>query len=94
VVHCDVSSAADRAEPEIREVTAAQLKQKIASMEENMEQLKAHEAEVDAHPNMQVSLTDINARSMMKAGGRFTSGCTRLPAPYREAPAVYFAAAI
>jgi transposase len=61
--------AADREEPEIREVTAAQLKQKIASMEAKMEELQAHEAKVAAHPDSQVSLTDPDARSMMKAGG-------------------------
>jgi len=61
--------AADREEPEIREITAAELKQKIASMEAKMEELKAHEAEVAAHPDKQVSLTDPDARSMMKAGG-------------------------
>ena len=64
--------AVDREEPEIREVTAAQLKQKIASMEAKMEALKAHEAEVEAHPDSQVSLTDPDARSMMKAGGGST----------------------
>ena len=37
-----------------------------------MEQLKAHEAEVEAHPDSQVSLTDPDARSMMKAGGGST----------------------
>jgi len=60
---------ADQEEPEIREVTAAELKQKIASMEAKMEELKQHEAEVEAHPDKQVSLTDPDARSMMKAGG-------------------------
>ena len=64
--------AADREAPEIREVTAAELKQKIASMEAKMEQLKVHEAEVEAHPDNQVSLTDPDARSMMKAGGGST----------------------
>ena len=64
--------AVDREEPEIREVTAAQLKQKIASMEAKMEELKRHEAEVEAHPDSQVSLTDPDARSMMKAGGGST----------------------
>ncbi len=64
--------AADREEPEIREVNAAELKQKIASMEAKMEQLKAYEAEVEAHPDSQVSLTDPDARSMMKAGGGST----------------------
>jgi len=61
--------AADQEAPEIREVTAEELKQKIASMEAKMEQLKVHEAEVEAHPDSQVSLTDPDARSMMKAGG-------------------------
>ncbi len=61
--------AVDREEPEIREVTAAELKQKIASMEAKMEQLKAHESAVESHPDSQVSLTDPDARSMMKAGG-------------------------
>ncbi len=65
---------ADQDEPEIREVTAAELKQKIASMEAKMEELKGYEAEVDAHPDQQVSLTDPDSRSMMKAGGGSTVG--------------------
>ena len=64
--------AVDREEPEIRAASAAQLQQKIASMEAKMEQLKVHEAEVEAHPDHQVSLTDPDARSMMKAGGGST----------------------
>ena len=34
--------------------------------------MKIHEAEVEAHPDHQVSLTDPDARSMMKAGGGST----------------------
>ncbi len=64
--------ALDKEEPEVRAVTATELKQKIASMEAKMEELKQHEAEVDAHPDNQVSLTDPDARSMMKAGGGST----------------------
>jgi transposase len=64
--------AADQEEPEIRETTAEELKQKIASMEAKMEELQQHEAEVEAHPDSQVSLTDPDARSMMKAGGGST----------------------
>ena len=63
---------ADQEAPEIREVTAEELKQKIASMEAKMEQLQQHEAEVDAHPDSQVSLTDPDARSMNQAGGGST----------------------
>ena len=37
-----------------------------------MEELKQHEAEVEAHPDKQVSLTYPDARSMMKAGGGST----------------------
>ena len=61
--------AADQQEPEIRAVTAAELKQKIASMEAQMEVLRHRKAEVAAHPDKQVSRTDPDARSMMKAGG-------------------------
>ncbi len=49
---------ADQEEPEIREVTAEELKQKIASMEAKMEELQGYQAEVEAHPDKQVSLTD------------------------------------
>ncbi len=66
--------AADKEEPEIREVTAAELKQKIASMEAKMDELKHYEAQVDAHPDKQVSLTDPDSRSMKKAGGGSTVG--------------------
>jgi transposase len=61
--------AVDDEEPELREVTADELKQKIASMEAKMEELKARESEVDAHPEKQVSITDEDARSMMRPGG-------------------------
>jgi transposase len=64
--------AVDEEEAEIREVTAKELKQKIASMEAKMEELKVREAEVEAHPDKQVSVTDPDARSMMKAGGGST----------------------
>ncbi len=66
--------AVDKEEPEIREVTAEELKQKIASMEAKMEELQGYEAEVEAHPDKQVSLTDPDCRSMMKAGGGSTVG--------------------
>ena len=61
--------AVDEEEPELREVTADELKHKIASMEAKMEALKAREIEVQAHPDKQVSATDEDARSMMKPGG-------------------------
>jgi len=66
--------ATDKEEPEIAEVTAAELKQKIASMEVKMDELKGYEAEVEAHPDQQVSVTDPDSRSMKKAGGGSTVG--------------------
>jgi transposase len=66
--------AADKEEPEIAEVTAIELKQKIASMEAKMDELKGFEAEVEAHPDKQVSVTDPDSRSMKKAGGGSTVG--------------------
>ena len=64
--------AVDKEEPEICEVTAAELKQKIASMEAKMEELKRYKIDVEAHPDNQVSLTVPDARSMMKARGSST----------------------
>jgi transposase len=61
--------AADQEGPEIREVTAAELKQKIASMEAKLDELNQRAQEVEAHPDKQVSLTDPDARSMVKPGG-------------------------
>ena len=61
--------AADREEPEIKAVTSKALKRKIASMEAKLDELNQRKTEVDAHPDKQVSLTDPDARSMMKAGG-------------------------
>ncbi len=66
--------AVDKEEPEITEATATELKQKIASMEAKMDELKGYEAEVEAHPDKQVSVTDPDSRSMMKAGGGSTVG--------------------
>lgn len=65
---------ADAEEPEVAEVTAAELKKKIASMEAKMDELKAYEVEVLAHPDKQVSVTDPDSRSMKKAGGGSTVG--------------------
>ena len=65
---------ADQEEPEIREVTAKELKKKIASMEAKMEELQGYQAEVEAHPDKQVSLTDPDSRSMIKAGGGSSVG--------------------
>jgi transposase len=61
--------AADRQEPELREITTEALKRKIASMEAKLDELNERAAEVEAHPDKQVSLTDPDARSMTKAGG-------------------------
>ena len=66
--------AVDKEEPEIHEVTAKELKKKIASMEAKMEELQGYQAEVEAHPDKQVSLTDPDCRSMMKASGGSTVG--------------------
>ncbi len=66
--------AVDKEEPEIAAVTATELKQKIASMEAKMDELQGYQAEVEAHPDKQVSVTDPDSRSMKKAGGGSTVG--------------------
>jgi transposase len=61
--------AVDREEPEIRAITAEELKGKIATMEAKLDELNQRAAEVAADPDKQVSLTDPDARSMTKTGG-------------------------
>ena len=61
--------AADREEPEIREITTEELKGKIATMEAKLDELNQRAAEVEADPDKQVSVTDPDARSMTKTGG-------------------------
>jgi transposase len=59
---------ADREEPEVAEAKTARLKGKIAGLKEQMEKLKALEAQMDETPDQQISLTDPDARSMATSG--------------------------
>jgi len=59
---------ADCQEPEIAEARKARLQDKISSLKEQMEQLKALEAEMLETPDKQLSLSDPDARSMMTSG--------------------------
>jgi transposase len=60
---------ADKREPPEVKYTAEELAEKIASMEAEVKRLNEIEAEVEASPDKQVSLTDPDSRSMAKAGG-------------------------
>jgi len=64
-----VLDATDKREAAYPKYTAEELKAKIASMQEQMRELEVIEAEVEAHPDKQVSRTDPDSRSMTKAGG-------------------------
>lgn len=59
---------ADRHEGEAAEARAGRLKDKIATLREQMQALKAMEAQVAASPDGQISLTDPDARSMATSG--------------------------
>ena len=59
---------ADRQEGEVAEARSARLKDKIASLREQMRRYKALEAAVRAAPDKQISLTDPDARSMATSG--------------------------
>lgn len=69
-----VLDAADKREPAYHKDTAEELEAKIASMKAQMAELREIEAAVEAHPDKQVSLTDPDSRSMVKAGGGTTVG--------------------
>ena len=60
---------ADRAEPEVAALKKGRLKEKIEALKQQMEQLKAIEAQMNASPDKQVSLTDPDARSMKNREG-------------------------
>ena len=59
---------ADRQEGEVAEAKSARLKDKIASLRDQMRKFKALEVAVDAAPERQISLTDPDARSMATSG--------------------------
>ena len=59
---------ADRQEGELAEAKSARLKDKIASLREQMRKYKALKAAVHAAPDKQISLTDPDARSMATSG--------------------------
>src|ERR1700731_2532343 len=60
---------ADRAEPEVAELKKGHLRDKIAALKEQMQQLKTYEAQMLASPDQQLSLTDPDARSMKSRDG-------------------------
>ena len=60
---------ADRAEPEVAALKKERLQDKIEALKQQMEQLKAIEAQMNASPDKQVSLTDPEARSMKNREG-------------------------
>jgi transposase len=59
---------ADRNDGEIAETKAVRLKEKIAALREQMKDFQSLEAEVQAAPDQQISLTDPDARAMATSG--------------------------
>src|SRR5471030_2788480 len=59
---------ADRQEGELAQAKVVRLKEKIASLREQMKAFKALEKEVHAAPDQQISLTDPDARAMATTG--------------------------
>ena len=59
---------ADRAEPAIAAVKTTRLRDKIAALKQQMQQLKELEVRLLAAPDQQISLTDPDARSMNARG--------------------------
>ena len=60
---------ADRAEPEVAALKKGRLQDKIEVLKQQMERLKAIDAQMNASPDKQVSLTDPDARSMKNREG-------------------------
>ena len=66
--YLDQLETADRQEPAIAEARTAHLKEKIAGLKREMKRLGKLEAQRQAAPDGQISLTDPDARSMMTSG--------------------------
>jgi transposase len=62
------TDAADRQENEIAQAKSVRLKDKIASLRQQMQQMREREKQVQAAPDQQISLTDPDARSMATSG--------------------------
>ena len=60
--------AADRQEGEVAQAKSARLKDKIASLKQQMQQFRELRQAVQAAPGQQISLTDPDARSMAMSG--------------------------
>ena len=60
---------ADRAQPEVAALKKGRLQEKIEALKQQMEKLKAIEAQMNDSPDKQVSLTDPDARSMKNREG-------------------------
>jgi transposase len=60
---------ADRAEPEVAALKKGRLQDKIDALKQQMQTLKVIEAQMNAAPDQQVSLTDPDARSMKNREG-------------------------
>jgi hypothetical protein len=60
--------SADHEEPSIAAASGERLNEKIAALKEEMQRLKALEAEMNAAPDKQLSLTDPDARTMKTQG--------------------------
>lgn len=59
---------ADRTQPDVAEAKTSRLKEKIAKLKQQMQDLKAMEQRLREAPDGQVSLTDPDARSMATSG--------------------------
>ena len=59
---------ADREESDLTEAKTSRIKEKIAGLRRQMQDLKAMQRRVEAAPDSQVSLTDPDARSMATSG--------------------------
>jgi phage shock protein A len=60
--------AADRQKGEVAQAKSARLKDKIASLKQQMQQFRELQQAVQAAPDQQISLTDPDARSMATSG--------------------------
>ena len=68
--YLDALERADREDSDVAEAKTGRLKEKIAGLKRQMQNLKEMGKQVEAAPDKQISLTDPDARSMATSGSR------------------------
>ena len=90
--YLDALERADREDSDVVEAKTGRLKEKIAGLKRQMQNLKEMGKQVEAAPDKQISLTDPDARSMATSGATASAKAKEIAAVPRCTGRAYQAA--